>query len=201
MPCVSCDNPKRSLQSCLTLPECFIASGLRRDLAWDLSTFFIRVDYDQTTNALARMLIPSGFGSGLGFGAPCFGHSLHLQSTYATESTIINCFVLTTPGRTGVSYCCLLDGKLEYRKRQRQISKSICGFQSPPISVCIHVNVILSVCWSFGTCREYAFTNLILREWDLWLDFTVQPVERRKREVLLRDDFSHCYGKLSRPAL
>lgn len=40
----------------------------------------------QSINALALLLISPGAGSGLDFRAPCFGHSLHLQSTYAEES-------------------------------------------------------------------------------------------------------------------
>lgn len=63
------------------------------------------------------------------------------------SSITLNSFVLTAPERIGICYFCLLDEKLRYRKRERQILKIICVFQSSLISVGVYV---LSVHQFFG---------------------------------------------------
>lgn len=141
--------------------------------------FFGPVDYSQSINELAFMVIFPGFRSGLGFWAPGFGYILNLQPTYAKD---LKSFVLTTPERTAVCYFCLLDEKLSYRKRERQIPKMICVFQSSLISVGVYV---LNVHQSFGMSQGISvFTNFIFQEWDLDLKFPVQKGER-EREALL----------------
>lgn len=67
-------------------------------------------------------------------------------------------FLLSTSGRTEI--CCyfwLMHGKLKYRKKQRQISKIICAFQSPLISVGICVSVILCLHSTCGTWQKMCF--------------------------------------------
>lgn len=67
-------------------------------------------------------------------------------------------FLLCTSGRTEICcHFCLMHGKLKYWKKQRQISKITCAFQSPLISEGICVSVILCLHSSFGTWQGMCF--------------------------------------------